>query len=144
MGIEQTGVIVPEFRTEEERLDYTNNLRLRLIAIQTGNGIELPSDKDSVQLINELLNSVDKQSLARMKMRIDTQESNEDRRVALMVAKLNAGVQGDPFRVATPIEGHAPQIDENLFQGVEVPAFAMEQGITTEQYVEFTKKFNDQ
>lgn len=143
MGIEETGVIVPAFRTEEERLDYTNNLRLRLVAIQTENGKVLPSDKDSVLLINDLLNSVDKQSLSRMKMRIDTQESNEDRRVALMVAKLNAGVRGDPYRVEQPIEGHVPQIDEKLLEGIEVQEFAMEQGITTEQYVEFSKKFND-
>lgn len=143
MAIEDTGIIVPEFRTEEERLDYTNNMRLRLIAVQTENGKKLPEDKDSVLLINDLLNSVDKQSLTRMKMRLDTQESNEDRRVALMVAKLNAGVRGDPFRVDTPIEGHVPQIDEKLLEGIEVQDFAMEQGITTEQYVEFTKKFND-
>lgn len=143
MSIEDTGVIVPEFRTEEERLDYTNQLRLRLVALQTDNGTRLPSDKDSVLLINDLLNSVDKQSLARMKMRLDTQESNEDRRVALMVAKLNAGVVGDPFRVAQPIEGHVPVIDDSVLEAIEVAEFSMEQGITNEQYATFSKKFNN-
>lgn len=141
MAIEDTGIIVPEFRTEEERLDYTNNLRLRMVALQTENGTRLPTDKDSVLLVNDLLNSVDKQALARLKMRVDTQESNEDRRVALMVAKLNAGMVGDPYRLQQPIEGHRPVIEDAVFEALDVPEYAMEQGITSEQYVDFSKKF---
>lgn len=141
MSIEEVGLIVPDLPTEEAKLDYTNNLRLMMVSSMTGNGKIVPTDTDGVTLLNDLLTSVDRQALARMKMRLDTQESNEDRRVALMVAKLNMGVVGDPYRLTNPIEGHLPVIDSEAFEVLDVPDYAMEQGITSEQYVDFTRKF---
>lgn len=141
MSIEDEGIIVPDLPTEEAKLDYTNNLRLMMVSSLTNNGRIIPTDADGVVLLNDLLTSVDRQALARMKMRIDTQESNEDRRVALMVAHLNKGIVGDPYRLTKPMEGHQPVIDVTAFEEIVVPEYATEQGITSEQYVDFARKF---
>lgn len=135
---------VPEFKDEAAVLRFTNNLRLRVIQTKTRNGAKLEqlSDED-LEIVLRTANDIDRQTLTTMRIAADNENADLDRRVALMAAKLNKTVQGNPYRLDGPVPESAtvPEPDTSIIDAIEVDAFAMEQGISTECSAEFMKKY---
>lgn len=135
---------VPEFKDENAVLRFTNNLRLRVIQTKTRNGANLDQlSDDDLEIVLRTANDIDRQVLTTLRIAADNENADMDRRVALMAAKLNKGVVGNPYRIDGPMPegGSIPEPDTNIIDAVEVSEFAMEQGISTESSVEFMKKY---
>lgn len=136
---------VPEFRDEASILKFTRNLRLTIIQTKTRNGANIDQmTDDDLKLVMTAASDIDRQVLSQMKIDADNENADQDRRVAVMAARLNKAVPGNPYRLeeSDVIEGTAvPVPDPNLLGQIEVQDFEMELGVSSQTSEEFMQKF---
>lgn len=135
---------VPEFKEDGGVLNFTQNLRLQIIQTKTRNGSQIGkmSDED-IETVLRAANDLDRQALTAMKLKSDNQNSDADRKVAMMVASLNLKLARNPFELpaGSVVDGAPPSVPDSVFSDSVVPEYAMELGISNENSEEFMKKF---
>lgn len=136
---------IPEFRDEASILKFTRHLRLNIIQTKTKNGSQIGqmSDED-LKLVMAAASDIDRQVLSQMKIDADNENADQDRRVAIMAARLNKAVPGNPYRLeeSDVVEGAAvPVPDPSILEAIEVQDFEMELGVSSQTSAEFMKKY---
>ena len=136
---------IPEFRDEHALLKFTRNLRLNIIQTKTRNGghIDKMTDED-LKLVMAAASDIDRQVLSVMKIDADNENSDQDRKVAIMAARLNKAVAGNPYQIAEDqvIDSVAvPVPDPSILDAIEVADFEMELGVNNETSEEFMRRY---
>lgn len=135
---------IPEFKDEAALLRFTNHLRLNIIQTKTKNGSTIDQmDDDALKLVMSAADSIDRQVLTLARIQSDNENADMDRKVALMAARLNKSVVGNPYRLDGAIDSSAPipAPDFAVLDAIETNDFEMEQGLSAETSADFMKKY---
>lgn len=130
---------LPVITNPKESLNYTQRLRMMMVARRTRNGTKVDDDPESIEVLRALLNDIDKQTLAELKIKSDNQNADDNRRVAIMVANLNKQIHGDPNRVE-PIDGTVERLLDFDIPQVELAPGETAIGLESETIADFRAK----
>lgn len=127
---------------EDVVLERTQALRLRLLDRLVGDG-EVPTDKDTVQLILQTAADADRAALGNKRIKTEDKNAEADRLASKVIATIYSRVGNtNPFEV--PVGDHvstsAPAHPETLLDGVVPVPGELDQGISNMTFDTFGKE----
>lgn len=115
--------------TDDDRLEYTQGVRKRLVNELTADG--MPKDKGDKMVLLAALDGIDRAALANKKIGSQERQGAADRQAAMIIASLAnrsfATPSGSPFEA--PIEAQAQRVNVDLNED-ELPELNLVPGET--------------
>lgn len=134
--------------THEERLEYTQGLRVMVVdhlTLDDDGQRQVPKDKDERILLMSTLVDMDRTTLGAMKIKSDDAATKQNNMVAGALQRLSERMGSkDMFRVEREVgevyEHEPPAIREDLLPEIDLVPGELGQGVENLTYKEFQKK----
>lgn len=129
----------------EDALDYTLQVRRRIVSTLTNEGGSIPSDNKDRDALLKTLDGIDRQALGKMRIGVLEEQGGAQKMVADALATLLGGGQlagNNPFRTTATVVSEAPRLPADRPQLVKVYG-ETGVGIDSENYSSFMDMHRD-
>lgn len=127
---------------QEERLELTQKMRLKLVNKLTDDGRELPKDPETAKLILTALNDMDRTTLGTMKQRSDDKAAAADQLVARALLELGNKIGSNKvLREEQPLP-RVVRVDDSALPEISVVPGEMDVGVQSISYNDLANTFS--